>query len=74
MDSWQETSGGHEATAEMQIPDPDDDSLQEHLLWQINLGRFSETDTAIATAIVFALDEDGFPSGFNRRHSRQPGP
>ena len=60
MDSWQESSGGHELSAEMQIPDPDDDSLQEHLLWQINLGRFSETDTAIATAIVFALDEDGF--------------
>lgn len=45
---------------EMQIPDPDDDSLREHLLWQINLGRFNETDAAIATAIVYALDEDGY--------------
>jgi RNA polymerase sigma-54 factor len=59
-DSWSESPGGHDPAMEMQIPDPDEDSLHEHLLWQINLGRFSETDTAIATAIVFALDEDGF--------------
>ncbi|HKJ18949.1 MAG TPA: RNA polymerase factor sigma-54 [Xanthomonadales bacterium] len=59
-DSWTESEGGFEPSTEMQIPDPDEDSLNEHLLWQINLGRFSETDAAIATAIVFALDEDGF--------------
>ncbi len=59
-DSWQETPSYQEPAMELQIPDPDNDSLREHLLWQINLGRFSETDTAIATAIVFALDEDGF--------------
>lgn len=60
LDSWSDSPAGFEAPSEMQIPDPDEDSLAEHLLWQINLGRFSETDTAIATAIVFALDEDGF--------------
>ena len=59
-DSWQETPAYGEPSMEMQIPDPDEDSLREHLLWQINLGRFSETDAAIATAIVYALDEDGF--------------
>ncbi len=60
FDSWQETPSYREPAMEMQIPDPDDDSLRDHLLWQINLGRFSETDTAIAAAIVYAIDEDGF--------------
>jgi RNA polymerase sigma-54 factor len=60
IDSWQETPAYQEPAMEMQIPDPDEDSLREHLLWQINLGRFSETDSAIATAIVYALDDDGF--------------
>lgn len=42
------------------ISDPGDDSLYQHLLWQVNLAGFSETDEAIARAIVYALDEDGF--------------
>lgn len=42
------------------ISDPDDDSLYQHLLWQVNLSGFSETDEAIARAIVYALDDDGF--------------
>jgi RNA polymerase sigma-54 factor len=60
VDSWQESPTYQEPAMDMQIPDPDDDSLRDHLLWQINLSRFSETDTAIATAIVYALDEEGF--------------
>jgi len=59
-DSWQESPAYNEPSMEMQLPDPDEDSLREHLLWQINLGRFSDTDATIATAIVYALDEDGF--------------
>lgn len=42
------------------ISDPNEDSLYQHLLWQVNLAGFSETDEAIARAIVYALDEDGF--------------
>jgi len=42
------------------ISDPGDDSLYQHLLWQVNLAGFSETDEAIARAIVYALDDDGF--------------
>ena len=60
LDSWTETPSGHEPASELQIADPNDDSLRDHPLWQINLGRFSETDAAIATAIVFGLDEDGY--------------
>lgn len=37
-----------------------DESLQQHLLWQVNLAGFSPVDEAIAQAIVYALDEDGY--------------
>lgn len=60
MESWQESPNYQTPAMEMQIPDSEEDSLAEHLLWQINLSRFSDTDRAIATAIVFALDDDGF--------------
>ena len=42
------------------ISDRAEDSLQQHLLWQANLCGFSESDEAIARAIIFALDEDGY--------------
>jgi RNA polymerase sigma-54 factor len=42
------------------VGDPAQDSLAQHLLWQVNLAGFSETDEAIARAIVYALDEDGY--------------
>ena len=42
------------------ISDRAEESLQQHLLWQANLSGFSETDEAIARAIIYALDEDGF--------------
>lgn len=47
---------------EAQIADRSEGSLREHLLFQVNLGHFNPTDTAIATAIIFALDDDGYLS------------
>lgn len=35
-------------------------SLQDYLMWQVDLTPFSETDTAIATSIVDAVDETGY--------------
>ena len=35
------------------------ESLQTHLLWQLNLTRFSETDNAIAMAFIDAVDSNG---------------
>lgn len=35
-------------------------SLQDYLMWQVSLTPFSETDTAIATAIVDAVDDTGY--------------
>ncbi len=36
------------------------EGLYEHLEWQKNLTPFSETDRAIATAIIDAIDEQGY--------------
>ena len=35
-------------------------TLQDYLMWQVDLTPFSETDTAIATSIVDAVDEMGY--------------
>ena len=45
---------------EQQIEDTSSGGLVEHLLFQIGMARFREQDAAIATAIVYALDEDGY--------------
>ena len=42
------------------ISDPGAESLYAHLLWQANLAGFNEQDEAIAQAIIYALDEDGY--------------
>ena len=59
-DSWPESTAYTGDFPEPQIVDDSTGSLREHLLWQINLGHFSASDAAIAAAIVYALDEDGF--------------
>lgn len=59
-DTWAEPSGFEGFGPEAQIADTSADSLREHLLWQINLSHFSPTDTAIAQAIVYGIDDDGF--------------
>jgi RNA polymerase sigma-54 factor len=35
-------------------------SLHDHLHWQLNLSRLEGTDVAIATALIDAIDEDGY--------------
>jgi RNA polymerase sigma-54 factor len=35
-------------------------SLQEHLLWQMRLTRFNETEVAIATMLIDDIDDDGY--------------
>lgn len=60
-EQWGESSGGGEAySGESQIVDQNEGNLREHLLWQINLSHFSQKDAAIAVAIVFGLDDEGF--------------
>lgn len=59
-EQWMEGSSYEGFSGEAQIADTSIDSLREHLLWQINLSHFSDEDTAIAEAIVYGLDEDGY--------------
>ena len=59
-EQWTERSSFASYGMEPQIADTGTDSLREHLLWQVNLSHFSPVDTAIATAIVYELDDDGF--------------
>jgi len=42
--------------------DSSGESLQDHLLWQLNMSTISDTDKAIAMAIIDALDDDGYLS------------
>ena len=59
-EQWMEGSSFDSYSGESQIADTSSDSLREHLLWQINLAHFSDEDAAIAQAIVYDLDEDGY--------------
>ena len=59
-EQWMESSPFESYSGESQIADTSSDSLREHLLWQINLAHFSDEDAAIAQAIVYDLDEDGY--------------
>ena len=38
----------------------EENSLYNHLLWQLNLTQISERDKAIAIAVIDALDDDGY--------------
>jgi len=60
-EQWGESSAGSDSySGDMQLADYSEGNLREHLLWQINLSHFSPKDAAIAAAIVFGLDDEGF--------------
>jgi len=59
-EQWLESNAYEGFSGERQIEDTSAGSLGDHLLWQINLSHFSPVDTAIAQAIVYGLDPDGF--------------
>ena len=59
-EQWSDAGSWSDEFAERQINDTSPASLREHLLAQVRLAHFSDKDAAIATAIVFALDDDGF--------------
>lgn len=60
FDQWTESAGWAGEFSERQIEDTSSGSLREHLLSQIRLAHFNDEDAAIATAIVYALDDDGY--------------
>lgn len=59
-EQWTETQSYEGFSGETQIADSSEGGLLDHLLWQINLSHFSDIDTAIAQAVIYGLDDDGF--------------
>ena len=59
---WQPSGGaGHSDSSPDAISlATDNPGLTEHLLWQVQLAPLADTDQAIATVIVHALDDDGY--------------
>lgn len=55
---WQE-SAAYRGEAETEHPGAED-TLQDHLLWQLHLGHFSPRDTRIGIALIDAIDDDGY--------------
>ena len=53
-------SGSDDSGREFEDRDTEEDTLREHLLWQMRLTPFSEQDMAIAEAIIDAVDENGY--------------
>ncbi|WP_026375886.1 RNA polymerase factor sigma-54 [Aestuariibacter salexigens] len=66
--TWDEYYSASSAPAPMSSTNDDEqifqgetsDDIQEHLLWQMRLTPFSDTDRAIATAIIDSIDESGY--------------
>jgi RNA polymerase sigma-54 factor len=63
--SWQSTRTGStkadfDDDTTMDIKDTYDNSLKEHLLWQMRLTPMSEIDQHIAIAIIDAINADGY--------------
>jgi len=66
--TWEESySAGVSNTGAVSSPTEDftyqgetSDSIQDHLLWQMELTPFSETDRTVAIAIIEAVDDAGY--------------
>ncbi|MEQ8659222.1 MAG: RNA polymerase factor sigma-54, partial [Gammaproteobacteria bacterium] len=55
------TASGHDGdSSDYERAGSVDESLAEHLLWQLNLTPMTDADRTIALAIVDALDRDGY--------------
>jgi RNA polymerase sigma-54 factor len=51
--------GGDAPDTDFESRNSSQESLQDHLLWQLNLTRMSNLDRAIAMAIIDAVDDNG---------------
>lgn len=69
--SWEEYLGSTSAPTKMTGANPEDDyvyqgettdSIQDHLVWQVELNHFSDTDKSIAYALIDSIDESGYLS------------
>ncbi|MEZ5460591.1 RNA polymerase factor sigma-54 [Dokdonella sp.] len=58
MREYRVSGGGDEEGIESQ--DAESEDLRDHLLWQLNLTPLSAQDRGIATAIIEAINDDGY--------------
>ncbi len=60
VEPWQESTGARREDAD-EIDHPGaEETLQDHLLWQLHLGHFNLRDTRIGIALIDAIDDDGY--------------
>ena len=57
---WQESPGAYHGDVGEADQPGSEDTLQDHLLWQLHLGHFSPRDTRIGIALIDAIDDDGY--------------
>ncbi|MEO5343684.1 MAG: RNA polymerase factor sigma-54, partial [Gammaproteobacteria bacterium SHHR-1] len=55
-----EQAGGDAGDTDFLAQRSQANTLYDHLMWQLNLSRFSDTDRIIATALIDAIGEDGY--------------
>jgi len=54
------SSSASDHDLERENQDESGDTLQQHLLWQMRLTHFTETEEAIATTIIDSIEDDGY--------------
>lgn len=63
-DTFQHQSTGSSTVADSDWPDNEndtrEDTLQDHLIWQLNLTPMSDQDRLVAESIIDAIDADGY--------------
>lgn len=59
-DAWQEHSNSAAYDGPEFEQPAGEDSLHDHLLWQLHLGHFNPRDTRLGVALIDAIDEDGY--------------
>lgn len=52
-----------DGTLAFEIPDPGRTTLREHLLWQLQIEKFSDREKMIGRAVVDQINEDGYFTG-----------
>jgi RNA polymerase sigma-54 factor len=57
---WAQSSRGFDDDDNSEPQDAAPEGLRDHLQWQANLSGFSTREASIATAIIDALDDDGY--------------
>ena len=62
-ENYSPAARGEEETGGYEQADSSSETLRDHLQWQLNLTPFSDTDFAIATAIIDGVDDDGYFTG-----------